>query len=160
MPCHLSFLSCRGRGYCPDLKSSKQVVHLRKQPPKVQQYQAFSRLGCVLPWHTNKIFVIVYTLHFCFFPSSIAQFCRPVERNIRISSSGTFYPFHFCLAKVLDQANIPGSLIGGVAIFQDNSVLRPSSFHGLLFWPCLMRLDKRIPLNHPNYCLLLVCLPA
>lgn len=58
MPCPLSVLSCRGRCYRPDLKSSKQVVHLRKQPLKVQQYQAFLRLGCVLPWQTKSILVI------------------------------------------------------------------------------------------------------
>ena len=94
-PCPLSSISCRGGCYRSDLKSSKQVVYLRGYLLKVQIYQPFSRAGCVLPWQTNKIFVIVDTLHFCFFSSSIVQFCQSVERNIRMNSSGTcFYPFH------------------------------------------------------------------
>ena len=59
MPCPLSSISCRGGCYRPDLKSSKQVVHLRGYLLKVQIYQPFSRTGCVLPWHTNRIRYIV-----------------------------------------------------------------------------------------------------
>lgn len=50
VPCPLSSISCRGGCYRPDLKSSRQVVHLRGHLLKVQIYQPFSRTGCVLPW--------------------------------------------------------------------------------------------------------------
>ena len=63
VPCPLSSISCRGGCYRSDLKSSKQVVHLRGYLLKVQIYQPFSWTGCVLPWHINRIFVIGYTLH-------------------------------------------------------------------------------------------------
>ncbi len=58
VPCPLSSISYRGECYRPNFKSSKQVVHLRGYLLKVQIYQPFSRAGCVLPWQTNKIFVI------------------------------------------------------------------------------------------------------
>ena len=58
MPCPLSSISYRGGCYRPNLKSSKQVVHFQGYLLKVQIYQPFSRAGCVLPWHTNRIFVI------------------------------------------------------------------------------------------------------
>ena len=58
MPCPLSSISCRGGCYRPDLKSSKQVVHLRGYLLKVQIYQPFSRTGYILPWQTNKILII------------------------------------------------------------------------------------------------------
>ena len=58
MPCPLSSISCRGGCYRPDLKSSKQVVHLRGYLLKVQIYQPFSRTGYILPWQTKSILVI------------------------------------------------------------------------------------------------------
>ncbi len=62
VPCPLSSISYRGECYRPNFKSSKQVVHLRGYLLKVQIYQPFSRAGCVLPWQTNKIFVISWNL--------------------------------------------------------------------------------------------------
>ena len=53
--CPLLSISCRGGCYRPNLKSSKQVVHLRGRLLKVQIYQPFSRTGRVLPWQTNRI---------------------------------------------------------------------------------------------------------
>lgn len=75
MPCPLSSISCRGRCNHPDLKSSKQVVHLREHLLKVQIYQPLSKAGCVLLWQVKRIFVIIHTLRNHIF-LSIAHF-RP-----------------------------------------------------------------------------------
>ena len=88
MPCPLSSISCRGGCYRPDLKSSKQVVHLRGYLLKVQIYQPFSRTGYILPWNTNRIFVICGTLHAGVFFLSIAYFVRKVEGIIQVNISG------------------------------------------------------------------------
>ena len=93
MPCPLSSISCRGGCYRPDLKSSKQVVHLRGYLLKVQIYQPFSRTGYILPWHTNRIFVICPTLHVGILFLSIAYFLCKVEGIIQMNIS----PFIFIL---------------------------------------------------------------
>ena len=62
MPCPLSSISCRGGCYRPDLKSSKQVVHLRGYLLKVQIYQPFSRTGYILPWQIKRSFIIAIYL--------------------------------------------------------------------------------------------------
>ena len=51
--CPLLSILCRGGCYRPNLKSSKQVVHLRGYLPKAQTYQPFSGTGCVLLWLTK-----------------------------------------------------------------------------------------------------------
>ena len=74
MPCPLSSISCRGGCYRPDLKSSKQVVHLQGYLLKVQIYQPFSRTGCVLPWQIKQTLVILRTPHADAVFFSIAHF--------------------------------------------------------------------------------------
>ena len=84
VPCPLSSISCRGGCYHPDLKSSKQVVHLQVDLLKVQIYQPFSRTGCVLPWQTNRIFVIDVKLRIRILFFSIAHIVHKVESHFKM----------------------------------------------------------------------------
>jgi len=84
VPCPLSSISCRGGCYHPDLKSSKQVVHLQGDLLKVQIYQPFSRTGCVLPWQTNRIFVIDVKLRIRILFFSIAHIVHKVESHFKM----------------------------------------------------------------------------
>ena len=132
MPCPLSSISCRGGCYHPDLKSSKQVVHLQGDLLKVQIYQPFSRTGCVLPWHTNRIFVICRTLHAGVLFRSIAYFVCKVEGIIQMSISG-YFPLQFQLrpSELMCGLDIPCPLLEGQLRFQNNCVLRPANRHSL-----------------------------
>ena len=86
----------------------------------------------MLPWHTKRILVIVYTLRGTVFPS-IAHFRFQVESYLQMSG-GRDLPRqrYFAPPEPAHRLDVPQLVLERQLRFQDDHVLRPADRHGLV----------------------------
>ena len=86
----------------------------------------------MFPWHTNRIFVIGYTLHAGGVFFSIAHFIRKVEDDFQMSMiHDSLLEFQLRPAELPSRFDVPCPLLGGQLRFQDDHILSPADGHGL-----------------------------
>jgi len=86
----------------------------------------------MLPWHTNKIFVIGCTLHVGSVFFSITHIIRKVEDDFQMSiTRNSLLEFQFRPAELPSCFDVPCPLLGDQFRLQDNHILCPSDGHGL-----------------------------
>ena len=103
----------------------------------------------MLPWHTNRIFVIGYALHAGGVFFSIAHFIRKVEDDFQMSIiRNSLLEFQLRPAELPSRFDVPCLLLGGQLRLQNNHVLRPADGHGLSqhLWCALI---GAVELPHP-----------
>ena len=86
----------------------------------------------MFPWHTNRIFVIGYTLHAGGVFFSIAHFIRKVEDDFQMSMiHDSLLEFQLRPAELPSRFDIPCPLLGSQFRLQDDHILCPADGHGL-----------------------------
>lgn len=86
----------------------------------------------MFPWHTNRIFVIGYTLHAGGVFFSIAHFIRKVEDDFQMSMiHDSLLEFQLRPAELPSRFDIPCPLLGSQFRLQDDHILSPADGHGL-----------------------------